>query len=155
MKVVYPPTNLILYGPPGTGKTYATADEALKLCGEVIPEDRDELMAAYRRLSEAGRIEFVTFHQSYTYEEFVEGLRPVQGEEDSAGFHLHSEPGVLRRVARRAETSTGSGGPTFKIGDRQIFKMSIGRANDPDGLGRLVAAELMVKGAGRLLGLPD
>jgi hypothetical protein len=89
-------------------------------------------MGAYRRLAEAGRIEFVTFHQSYAYEEFVEGLRPVQGEEGSAGFHLQPEPGVLRRVARRAETSTGSGGPAFTIGDRQIFKMSIGRANDPE-----------------------
>jgi 5-methylcytosine-specific restriction protein B len=126
------PTNLILYGPPGTGKTYATAEEALRLCGEEIPEDRVELMATYRRLTEAGRIEFITFHQSYAYEEFVEGLRPVQGEEDSAGFHLQPELGVLRRVARRAETSTGSGGPAFTIGDRQVFKMSIGRANDPE-----------------------
>jgi hypothetical protein len=125
-------TNLILFGPPGTGKTFRTAEEALKLCGEQVPQGRNELMTAYRRLTDAGRIEFVTFHQSYAYEEFVEGLRPVQGEEDSAGFHLHPEPGVLRRVARRAETSTGSGGPPFKIGDRQIFKMSIGRANDPE-----------------------
>jgi hypothetical protein len=129
---MHEPTNLILYGPPGTGKTFATAEEALRLCGEAIPDDREELMAIYRRLTEAGRIEFVTFHQSYAYEEFVEGLRPVQGEEGSAGFHLQPEPGVLRRVARRAETSTGSGGPAFTIGDRQIFKMSIGRANDPE-----------------------
>ena len=126
------PTNLILFGPPGTGKTYATAAEALRLCGEEIPEDRGELMAAYRRLTEAGRIEFVTFHQSYAYEEFVEGLRPVQQEEHSAGFHLEAEAGVLRRVARRAETSTGSGGPAFTIGDRQVFKMSIGEAANPD-----------------------
>lgn len=125
-------TNLILFGPPGTGKTFATAEEALRLCGEVVPNDRDELMATYRRLVEAGRIEFVTFHQSYAYEEFVEGLRPVQQEEHSAGFHLEAEPGVLRRVARRAETSTGSGGPAFTIGDRQVFKMSIGEAANPD-----------------------
>lgn len=131
MKVI-PPTNLIFYGPPGTGKTYATAEEALKLCGEEIPETREDLMAAYRRLAEAGRIEFVTFHQSYAYEEFVEGLRPVQQEEHSAGFHLEAEAGVLRRVARRAETSTGSGGPAFTIGDRQVFKMSIGEAANPD-----------------------
>lgn len=125
-------TNLILYGPPGTGKTFATAQEAVRLCGEEVPDDREQLMAAYRRLVEAGRIEFLTFHQNYAYEEFVEGLRPVQQEEDSAGFHLQPEPGVLRRMARRAATSTGSGGPEFAIGDRQIFKMSIGRANDPE-----------------------
>lgn len=126
------PTNLILYGPPGTGKTYATAREAVRLCGEEIPEDREELMAVYRRLAEAGRIEFVTFHQSYSYEEFVEGLRPVQQEEHSAGFHLEAEAGVLRRVARRAETSTGPGGAAFTVGDRQVFKMSIGEAANPD-----------------------
>jgi hypothetical protein len=131
-EATHEPTNLILYGPPGTGKTFATAEEALSLCGEEIPSDRNELMATYRRLAEAGRIEFVTFHQSYAYEEFVEGLRPVQGEDDAAGFHLQPEPGVLRRVARRAETSTGSGEAAFTIGDRQVFKMSIGEAANPD-----------------------
>jgi hypothetical protein len=146
------PTNLILYGPPGTGKTFATAEEALKLCGEEIPGDREELMAAYRRLTEAGRIEFVTFHQSYAYEEFVEGLRPVQGEENSAGFHLQAEAGVLRRVARRAETSTGSGGPAFTIGDRQVFKMSIGEAANPDDAHLFEEA---IEGGYTLLGFGD
>ena len=54
-------TNLILYGPPGTGKTYATAWEAVRLClGEAAAEplrnDRDTLMAEYRRLAGEGRI---------------------------------------------------------------------------------------------------
>ena len=127
-----PPTNLILYGPPGTGKTYATAREAVMLCTGSAPEQRNELMAEYTRLAEAGRIEFVTFHQSYSYEEFVEGLRPVQSDDGSAGFHLSPEPGVFLRVVRRAETSTGPGTLDFKIGDRQIFKMSIGEAANPD-----------------------
>jgi hypothetical protein len=146
------PTNLILYGPPGTGKTYATAEEALRLCGEEVPEDRVELMATYRRLTEAGRIEFVTFHQSYAYEEFVEGLRPVQQEEHSAGFHLEAEAGVLRRVARRAETSTGSGGPAFTIGDRRVFKMSVGEAANPDDAHLFEEA---IEGGYTLLGFGD
>jgi 5-methylcytosine-specific restriction protein B len=143
---------LIFYGPPGTGKTFATAEEALRLCGEEVPQNRNELMATYRRLTDAGRIEFVTFHQSYAYEEFVEGLRPVQREEETAGFHLHPEPGVLRRVARRAETSTGSGGPPFTIGDRQIFKMSIGRANDPEDA---YLFEEAIEGGYALIGFDD
>jgi DNA polymerase III delta prime subunit len=127
------PTNLILYGPPGTGKTYATAAEAIRLCGEPVPEDREELMAAYRRLSDAGRIEFVTFHQSISYEDFVEGLRPTQaGEDGTAGFELKPEQGVFRRIARRAETSTGPGDAAFSLSGRQVFKMSIGEAANPD-----------------------
>jgi 5-methylcytosine-specific restriction enzyme B len=126
-------TNLIFYGPPGTGKTYATAMEAVRLCGEPVPEDREELMAAYRRLSDAGRIEFVTFHQSISYEDFVEGLRPTQAsEEGAAGFELKSEQGVFRRIARRAETSTGPGDARFSVSGRQIFKMSIGEAANPE-----------------------
>ena len=123
------PTNLILYGPPGTGKTYATAREAVRLCGEAVPSDRDELMAVYRQLLDAGRIEFVTFHQSVAYEDFVEGLRPTQTtEEGAAGFELKVVQGVFRRIARRAETSTGTGGVQYSVADRQIFKMSIGEA---------------------------
>jgi 5-methylcytosine-specific restriction protein B len=123
------PTNLILYGPPGTGKTYATAREAVRLCGEAVPSDRDELMAIYRQLLDAGRIEFVTFHQSVAYEDFVEGLRPTQTtEEGAAGFELKVVQGVFRRIARRAETSTGTGDVQYSVADRQIFKMSIGEA---------------------------
>lgn len=123
------PTNLILYGPPGTGKTYATAVEAIRLCGEPVSQDRGEVMTAYRRLSEAGRIEFVTFHQSIAYEDFVEGLRPTQGAKDgSAGFELRAEQGVFRRIARRAETSTGPGDVGYSTEGRQVFKMSIGEA---------------------------
>jgi 5-methylcytosine-specific restriction protein B len=132
-KYVAQPTNLILYGPPGTGKTFATATEAVRLCGEPEPEGREELMAAYRRLSDAGRIEFVTFHQSISYEDFVEGLRPTQASEDgAAGFELKPEQGVFRRIARRAETSTGPGDMEFSIGSRQVFKMSIGEAANPE-----------------------
>jgi hypothetical protein len=109
-------TNLILYGPPGTGKTYQTAWEAVRLClGEGVAADlsgennRDRLMAEYRRLMSEGRIEFVTFHQSMSYEEFVEGLRPaVDGEdpsENGAGFRLEPVAGIFQRVARRAEAS--------------------------------------------------
>lgn len=128
------PTNLILYGPPGTGKTYATARKAVELCGEVAPNDRDELMERYRALVEARRIDFVTFHQSYSYEDFVEGLRPNQGSVEtngesapSSGFSLLPEDGVFRRIARRAAASKGGHGQ-FVVGKRQVFKLSIGEA---------------------------
>ncbi|MEY9722168.1 5-methylcytosine-specific restriction protein B [Sinorhizobium fredii] len=147
------PTNLILYGPPGTGKTYATAVEAIRLCGEPVAEDREELMAAYRRLSDAGRIEFVTFHQSISYEDFVEGLRPTQaGEDGTTGFELKPEQGVFRRIARRAETSTGPGDASFSLRGRRVFKMSIGEAANPD---QAYLFEEAIAGGHTLLGFDD
>lgn len=132
-------TNLILYGPPGTGKTFTTAAEAVRLCGEPVPQDRIELMAVYQRLVAAGRIEFVTFHQSMSYEDFVEGRQPMtgvdgDGEAASVGFRLETVHGVFRRIAKRAETSRGrsSGDDMIKLEGRQVFKMSIGEANNPE-----------------------
>lgn len=146
------PTNLILYGPPGTGKTYATAEHAVRLCGERPPADRAALMARYKALGEAGRIEFVTFHQSMAYEDFVEGLRPVQGGQGSAGFELQPTPGIFRLIARRAETSTGPGDDSFTIGDRQVFKMSIGEMSNPDDA---YLFEEAIAGAFTVLGFSD
>ena len=106
------PTNLILYGPPGTGKTYRTAAEAVTLCREKREEDRETLIKTYQRLVAERRIEFVTFHQSMSYEEFVEGNQPTttsDGNDDSSstGFRLETVPGIFRQIAKRAETSRG------------------------------------------------
>ena len=132
-------TNLILYGPPGTGKTFSTATEAVKLCGEPVPEDRDDLMAVYQGLLAAGRIEFVTFHQSMAYEEFVEGRQPTTGADDgedtsSGGFRLETVPGIFRRIARRAEVSRGTVSSETKLSleGRRVFKMSIGAKYLPE-----------------------
>ncbi len=137
-----PPLNLVLYGPPGTGKTFSTAAEAVRLCGlcgEPANEDREALMQTYQRLLAAGRIEFVTFHQSMSYEDFVEGRQPMTGSDEhddtsSAGFRLETVPGIFRRIAKRAETSKGrsTDGDAITVAGRQVFKMSIGEANNPE-----------------------
>jgi len=106
------PLNLILYGPPGTGKTYRTIAEAVRLCrglGEDDPlltdvERRQELRLAYEELRGQGQIGFVTFHQNFAYEDFVEGLRP-QPLADGVGFTLKAKPGILRQMAEAAEAS--------------------------------------------------
>lgn len=125
------PTNLILYGPPGTGKTYATAREAVRLCGEVVPEDRHELMERYRTLSQQGRIEFVTFHQNFSYEDFVEGLRPAPLDTEDgngAGFQLKPEDGIFRRIADKAGKPFIRRDKAFTLDGRQVFKLSLGEA---------------------------
>lgn len=105
------PLNLILYGPPGTGKTYESAWEAVRIClgddeAETLREDRIRLMEEYRRLRREGRIEFVTFHQSYSYEDFVEGLRPTAGDEGtgagSGGLRLKVHDGAFKVFSERA-----------------------------------------------------
>ena len=96
--------NTILYGPPGTGKTYETARRCVDVCGGI--ENDEGIRTRYRQLVDDERVEFVTFHQSYGYEEFVEGLRPSVAEEGGAGFRLAAVPGVLKRIAERARGNT-------------------------------------------------
>lgn len=82
-KRVAQPLNLILYGPPGTGKTY-------RLKNDYLPRYQDEA---------GDRFEFVTFHQNYAYEDFVEGIRPVPVDGTITYKVL---PGVLKRLCDRA-----------------------------------------------------
>ena len=83
---------------------------------EPLRDDRDTLMAEYRRLVGEGRIEFVTFQQSFAYEDFVEGLRPTTGVEQegddeaastSGGFSLKPHAGVFKIISERARLDTG------------------------------------------------
>lgn len=81
--------NTILYGPPGTGKTYSTVNYAVAICDgltlrEVEAMDYRKVKKLYDDLKAEGRIAFTTFHQSYGYEEFIEGIRPkVKWEKDT------------------------------------------------------------------------
>lgn len=73
--------NTILYGPPGTGKTYNTVLYAVatienKNLSEVKAEEYNDVLSRYNEYKSEGLIEFTTFHQSYGYEEFIEGIKP-------------------------------------------------------------------------------
>ncbi|MBR0260300.1 MAG: AAA family ATPase [Selenomonadaceae bacterium] len=84
------PRNQILFGPPGTGKTYLTAAYAVAICDyedianelengnmEFISSFYADIKEVYDELHADGRIKFVTFHQSYGYEDFIEGIKPT------------------------------------------------------------------------------
>lgn len=124
--------NTIIYGPPGTGKTYKTAQLAVLICDSNAPVDRNKLMARYEELRREGRISFVTFHQSYGYEDFVEGLRPEMNE---GQVTYRVRPGLFRDACDAARRNTlvkpGISGRPLK--DRTILKMSLGQAGTAEG----------------------
>ncbi len=79
------PLNLILYGPPGTGKTYNTIIRAAEIIERRPMTGIEEAKEVFNR--ELGnRIEFITFHQNYSYEDFIQGLRPDVQEKGSLSF---------------------------------------------------------------------
>jgi 5-methylcytosine-specific restriction protein B len=90
--------NQILYGPPGTGKTYSTVRKAV----EIVDVSYDDASAnrRFQELKRAGRIEFLTFHQSYSYEDFVEGIRPDVDEDGGARFTC--QDGIFKQIATKA-----------------------------------------------------
>jgi hypothetical protein len=100
-----PPQALLLFGPPGTGKTWSTMERALQLIlgpAAVAQMGPDTRARQFRKLQRDGQIEFVTFHQAYGYEEFVEGIRPVLGEDATAEVRYEVHAGAFKRIALRA-----------------------------------------------------
>ena len=97
--------NQVLYGPPGTGKTYNTVTEALKVLVEIIVDDEeygDGYSKDKRRfdaLKAKGHIEFITFHQSFSYEDFVEGIR---AETNDGGIIYSVKDGIFKKIAIEA-----------------------------------------------------
>jgi len=91
--------NLILVGPPGTGKTYS-----VEKIIESFEYQRTNTYLSYGEMIDSGRVSFITFHQSFAYEEFVEGLRPVVFQEEDTNTQLQYsiQNGVLLDIANRA-----------------------------------------------------
>ena len=98
--------NTILYGPPGTGKTFATFRKCVEICDGNHNSSKESIRIRHLELRREGRVEFVTFHQSYSYEEFVEGLRPETRDSGNGGFSLKAEDGVIKRIANRARAKS-------------------------------------------------
>jgi 5-methylcytosine-specific restriction protein B len=130
--------NQILYGPPGTGKTFTTIDTALAIVDPdllaanpetsdmdwaVRRERRQKLKQRFDELSEQGRIRFVTFHQSFSYEDFVEGIRATVNGDKQTEYQI--EDGVFKQLCDAARTSViGQQLPEI-AGNPRIWKISI------------------------------
>ena len=98
------PLNQILFGPPGTGKTYHTIDKALAILEPALlakpAVTRGELKTAFNHYQQTGQIAFVTFHQSFSYEDFVEGIRAVTREDGALEYKV--EAGVFAKLCEQA-----------------------------------------------------
>lgn len=115
------PLNQILYGPPGTGKTYSTITKALDIIG-VDYKDYEEAQDLFQ--DELGsRIEFVTMHQSFSYEDFVQGLKPKTGDN---GIEFDYKNGVFKAICQRAEDSMlgDSLGQELSLTNREMLKIA-------------------------------
>lgn len=100
MKII--PLNQILYGSPGTGKTYHTIDKALEILGKNL-ESRDDKKAKFDEYVKNGQIVFTTFHQSYGYEEFVEGIKPdLDKENENSQIRYKIKDGIFKKLCKKA-----------------------------------------------------
>jgi len=117
------PLNLILYGPPGTGKTYSVQRRAVEIIEGLAQSLTDEEVSQrFREYLDTNRIEFTTFHPSYAYEEFVEGLRYDPEREIPL-----VQDGILKQLVERAVPSAAS---RKRSPDSQVWKISLGRRHE-------------------------
>lgn len=143
------PLNQILYGPPGTGKTYNTIIKAMDIINpKLVQRDKDgnvekydTLKNKFDELKQQGQIEFVTFHQSYSYEEFVEGIKP---DLESNELKYKREDGIFKKICNSAKINIEGDFEKIysqfieEIDENHEFKTQKGsfkiRVNDNDGL---------------------
>lgn len=136
------PLNQILFGPPGTGKTYNTINKALEILGEyeyLKKGDRKAIKGRYDDFVKSGQIVFTTFHQSMSYEDFIEGIKPVTTEIGNIIYEV--EDGIFKNISRIAEESINikksTGFSNLVIDEKLLmnsnfFKVSLGDSQTDD-----------------------
>ncbi|WP_343539590.1 McrB family protein [Sphingobacterium thalpophilum] len=99
--MIHHPLNQILFGPPGTGKTYNSIDKAVNIAtGQSGTHAENKVK--FDRLRKEGQIEFVTFHQGYSYEDFMVGIKPNT---DTEQLTFKPHKGIFYRLVERAKAN--------------------------------------------------
>lgn len=129
------PLNQILFGPPGTGKTHETVVEALRILAPDFLDanrgSRKSLKDRFDQLVSSEHIRFVTFHQSFSYEDFVEGLRAYSDDEGQLRYEIAD--GVFKQLCDAARTEVkGSAAAPLDLTGHNIWKMSLGSPKGAD-----------------------
>ncbi|MDZ4668551.1 MAG: AAA family ATPase [bacterium] len=102
--------NTILYGPPGTGKTFHSINHAVAIVENkeveaVTDEDRELVKNRFDQYIIDGQIVFCTFHQSLSYEDFIEGIKPIEPESEDEQLYYAVEDGMFKRLCTEAAFS--------------------------------------------------
>ncbi len=92
------PLNTIFYGPPGTGKTYNTIKRAVEIIEGRKIDDYNEALKIYKEKLH-NQIEFITFHQNYSYEDFIQGLRP---DTENGNLAFEKRDGIFKKLVKKA-----------------------------------------------------
>ena len=116
------PKNFILYGTPGTGKTYSTIQYAVaiierKSLEEIKAEDYSLVFSRYLKYKDDGLIAFTTFHQSFGYEEFIEGIRPIitdESTEEKRNIEYEIRDGIFKAFCLKANLNIASPFDSFE-----------------------------------------
>ncbi|WP_312105761.1 AAA family ATPase [Acinetobacter venetianus] len=135
------PLNRILFGAAGTGKTFNTINHALsiiedKSLQDLEKEEREYLKNRFDEYKNKGQIKFVTFHQSFSYEDFVEGIRAetVEDNEGKKNIEYPVVSGVFKSLCDTAQSKVilESQKNNFDPSANEIWKMSLGRAGEDE-----------------------
>jgi len=139
--------NTVLYGPPGTGKTYKTLNYALSILEDndnYLDDDsidRETLRQKFEEYKKKRQIRFVTFHPSFTYEDFVEGIKPdltAGDDEENTDVTYSIEPGIFKEICssasefQRLDSKKATGKPLMPnefFESDQFHKISLGNSN--------------------------
>jgi 5-methylcytosine-specific restriction endonuclease McrBC GTP-binding regulatory subunit McrB len=99
--------NNILFGPPGTGKTYNSINLSLEILGEDISKmSRTEIKKLFDEYVKNGQVVFTTFHQSMSYEDFIEGIKPITSENNDGTISYEVEPGIFKKICEKAKSNS-------------------------------------------------
>lgn len=134
MSSIKQPLNQILYGPPGTGKTYHTINAALKIIDpdfyQMNKGNRHNLLEYYKKMVDIGNIGFVTFHQSISYEDFVEGLK---AELVGGQVQYYVDDGIFKRMCDIEKLDVEKESTiSVDLTGKTIWKMSLGNTLGDD-----------------------
>lgn len=137
--------NTIFYGPPGTGKTYNIIRRAVEICdgADCAGMDYAEIRRRYRKLEAENRIKFITFHQSYGYEDFIESIKPVMSNgaetlpEGSGALRYEIVDGVFKDFCKAAEKSISKyGGLVIRVkkyhDNQKLWLINLPKLSDLD-----------------------